>query len=180
MILTTDFDSLDMFCAEYGSSVQVGDVLKVHVVDGLGVTDDLKPFFVRRYLHDPWKGIKYDKWDIGGGVLRAHIDGASGADEWVKYGKKDMAAEVIRHEFVGDCWLVFGGIKHARRTVAQYTPSGKEFTGNEVVDEIVSEEMSSSICKEYVLEGVLVISPGPGWMSWRIQAQSFHLETPEL
>ena len=177
MILTTDFDSLDMFCTEYGSSVLVADVLKVHVVDGLGVTDDLKPFFNRRYLHDQWKGIKYDKWEMINGVLRARVDhGEQGADEWVEYGKKDMVAEIIRYEFVGNCWLVFEGVKHAKRTVAEYMPNGKEFTGSQVVEEIGSDSASSPIAKEYMLEGVLITSPGPGWMNWRISSRSFYIE----
>lgn len=177
MILKIDFDSLDLFCAEYGSSIKNADALKIHIVDGLGIADNLKPLFRRRYLHDPWKDIKYDKWEMVDGILRARVDHRIQAgDDWVEYSKKEMAAEVIRYEFVGDCWLVFEGVKYAKRTIAKYIPGGKALSGSEIVEAIDSDYASNSIAKEFILDGFLITTPGPGWMNWRIKAQSFHIE----
>lgn len=179
MILNIEFESLDLFCAEYGASVQIADVLKVHIVDGLGIADNLKPLFSRRYLHDQWKNIKYDKWEVIDGVLHARVDHRrQEADEWVKYEKKDMASEIIRYEFVGNCWLVFEGVEYAKRTIAEYVSGGQELTGKEIVEKIGTRDWNNSIAEQFILEGVLITAPGPGWMNWRIEAQSFHIEVP--
>lgn len=180
MILRTDFDFLDIYCVEYGSCVQIGDILKVHIVDGLSVSDDLKSLFSRRYLHDQWKDIKYDKWEMTDGKLRVCADnGQHGSDDWVEYGTSEMANEIMRYEFVGNCWFVFEGVSHFKRMVAEYKSNQKEFTGREIAEEFSSVKSNNSTSKEYILEGALTVPPGPGWMNWRIHAQFFYIELPD-
>lgn len=44
------------------------------------------------------------------------------------------------------------------------------------MQEFRCRSMIENSINEYFLEGVIGVSPGPGWMSLEIRAESFHIE----
>ncbi|MDF7797801.1 hypothetical protein [Pseudomonas syringae] len=108
------------------------------------------------------------------GFLRARTN----FGEWVQYTSK-ADSQYAMHEFVGGCWFVFEDVCFSRSKTTEYTADRKNSTGNEIVQEFGSRSYVDALSKEYFLEGVLEVSPGPGWMSWDIYAKSFHIEIPD-
>ncbi|HEK1688647.1 TPA: hypothetical protein SMR42_005053, partial [Pseudomonas putida] len=98
------------------------------------------------------------------------------SEEWVEYKDKTISAEVLKYEYVGDCWLVFDGVSFSVRKIDRYIAGGKEPEGVELVEKFDYPKVSGSNKKKYLLEGVLDALPGPGWMTWEIHAESFYLE----
>ncbi|NIX91608.1 hypothetical protein HCG45_02425 [Pseudomonas fulva] len=98
------------------------------------------------------------------------------SEEWVEYKDKTISAEVLKYEYVGDCWLVFKGVWFSVRKIDRYVVGSKEPEGVGLVEKFDLPKFSGSNIKEYFLEGVLDAPPGPGWVTWEIHAESFYLE----
>jgi len=173
MRLDADFDSLDIYMSVYGVHVFSKNMLKVYLKDGLGVSSGLRDAFSRRYFYDPWNGNKYSEAKKVDGLLIGRMENS---EEWVEYKDKTISAEVLKYEYVGDCWLVFEGVCFSVRKIDRYIAGGKEPEGVELVETFDLSKVSGSNIKEYSLEGVLDAPPGPGWMTWEIHAESFYLE----
>jgi hypothetical protein len=174
MRLDADFDSLDTYMSVYGKHTFSRGTLKVRLVSGLGVPSTLRGAFSRRYFYDSWTGNKYSEAKLVDGLLIARLEGS---EEWIKYEDKTISEEVLKYEYVGSCWFVFEGISSSIRKV---TPSddeaGKEAGGGDFVDALDFPRSTRPNTKKYLLEGVLDVPPGPGWMSWDIHAESFYIE----
>ncbi|MBG0847885.1 hypothetical protein H3222_22055 [Pseudomonas chengduensis] len=177
MRLDADFDSLDTYMSVYGVHVFSKNMLKVYLKDGLGVSLGLRDIFSRRYFYDPWSGNKYSEVRKVDGLLIGRLENS---EEWVEYKDKTISAEVPKYEYVGDCWFVFEGVSFSKRITAEYTADRKGSTGNEIVEEFGSRAYIDQSSREYLLEGVLNVPPGPGWMSWEIHAKLFHIEIPDV
>lgn len=176
MRLDTDFDSLDVYMSVYGAHVFSGNVLKVYLKDGLGVSSGLRDIFPRKYFYDPWNGNKYSETRKVDGLLVGRLENSG---EWVGYEDKTISAEVLKYEYVGNCWFVFEGVSFSLRKIGKYIEGGKEPGGGELIENFDLPKTTVSNIKEYFLEGVLDVPPGPGWMFWEIHAESFYLEIPD-
>lgn len=195
MMISVDFDDLDTFNCVYGVSEKRFGDLRIFVEGGLAFPDGIvltennvfsfvkggknkfgsvENLFPRHYIYDPSRQIEYVKWELCDGLLRTRT--ASG--EWVQYTSK-ADSQYAMHEFVGGCWFVFEDVHFSKMTTAEYTEDRKKLTGNEVIQESGSRSYIDFFSKKYFLEGVLEVSPGPGWMSWEIHAKSFHIEIPD-
>ncbi|HGQ7399996.1 TPA: hypothetical protein ACL1R0_003562 [Pseudomonas aeruginosa] len=89
-------------------------------------------------------------------------------------------SQYAMHEFVGGCWFVFEGAHFSKRITNEYTDGREESAGNKVIQEFGSRSCIDALSREYLLEGVLEVQPGPGWMLWYIYAKSFHIEIPDV
>lgn len=180
MILNIDFDSLDTFNAEYGASSLADGKFKIYLEAGLVIRDEIPDVFPWRYIYDPWKGVKYDRCELVDGVLRAHVDNRGGGeDEWVDYHDEYIIKRLPEYIYYGKCWFVFCGVKFASMAVSEYGETRESFTGVET-EEVFGEKLEGADgLTEYVLEGVLHVPPGPGWMHCVVQAESFHIEIPD-
>lgn len=196
MIVSVDFDELDTFNCTYGISEERSGALRVFVEGGLafpygillkeknGVrfvrcdkdkTESVESMFPRHYIYDPSRQIEYVEWELNDdGLLR----GRTNSGEWVQYESK-ADSQYAMHEFVGGCWFVFEGVRFSKRVITEYTTGREKSTGKEVIQEFGSRSCVDALSKEYFLEGVLEVQPGPGWMSWDIYAKSFHIEIPD-
>lgn len=196
MIVSVEFDELDMFNCTYGVSEESSGVLRVFVEGGLALpygmllveknavrfvkcdkdkAENVEGMFPRHYIYDPSRRVEYVEWELNDDRL---FRGRTQSGEWVKYESK-ADSQYAMHEFVGGCWFVFEGVSFSRRVTAEYTADREKSTGNEVVQEFGSRSYGDEFSKKYFLEGVLEVKPGPGWMSWDIYAKSFHVEIPD-
>jgi hypothetical protein len=195
MRVSIDFEALVTFDCTYGEWNVVGDALRVFVEKGL-VLPHCKPvnelngislvkceksessrvedMFPVHYIYDAARQVEYNEWESVGGLLRARSQGG----EWVQYVSKSESSYAM-HEFVGGCWFVFVGVSFSKSTVVEYAEDRKSSTGVKVMQEITSPSFTSVSSEKYFLEGVLNASPGPGWMSWEIHADSFYMEVSE-
>lgn len=173
MRLDPDFDELDTYLCVYGAHVFSGNILKVYLREGLGVPSSLRNLFPRRYFYDPWSGSKYSEAKEVDGVLIGRLEYS---EKWVRYEDKAISTEVLKYEYVGDCWLVFEGVSSSVRKIDKYIEGGKELEDGEIIERVDLSKIMGLNMKEYFLEGVLDVSPGPGWMFWKIHAESFYLE----
>ncbi len=195
MMVFVDFNDLDTFNCKYGVSEESSGVLRIFVEGGLSfphgilvkqkdgvrfvrcertTAEGVESIFPRHYIFDPSRGAEYVEWELDDGLLRA----CTRQGEWVKYTSR-ADSKYAMHEFVGGCWFVFGEACFSKRITSEYTADRKKSTGNEVVQEFGSRSCVDIISKNYFLEGVLEVPPGPGWMSWDIYAKSFHIEIPD-
>lgn len=196
MIVSVGFDELDTFNCTYGISEERSGALRVFVEGGLafpygmllkeknGVrfvrcdkdkAESVESIFPRHYIYDPSRRVEYVEWELNDdGLLR----GRTNSGEWVQYESK-ADSQYAMHEFVGGCWFVFEGVRFSKRVTTEYTTGREKSTGKEVIQEFGSRSCVDAISKEYFLEGVLEVQPGPGWMSWDIYAKSFHIEIPD-
>jgi hypothetical protein len=195
VIVFVGFDDLDTFNCTYGFSEEKLGVLRVFVEGGLALPygfllkeasgahfvkcdkdkcSGIEDIFPRHYIYDPSRQTEYVEWGLSDGLLRARTD----SGEWVQYGSK-ADSQYAMHEFVGGCWFVFEGVSFSKRITAEYAADRKRSTGNETVEEFGSRAYIKQSSKEYLLEGVLNVSPGPGWMSWEIHSELFYIEVPE-
>ncbi|WP_459207294.1 hypothetical protein ACSMEV_03650 [Pseudomonas sp. MLB6B] len=187
-----DFESLVTFDCTYGEWAVLEDSLWIFVEKGLALpyfklvkeTDGIsfvrcgksestrvEDMFPVHYIYDAARQIEYDEWEPVEGLLRARSAGG----EWVQYISKSESSYAM-HEFVGGCWFVFVGVSLSKSTVVEYTEDRKSSTGLKVMQELVSPCFQSISSKKYLLEGVLIAPPGPGWMSWEIHANSFYIQ----
>lgn len=196
MIVSVSFDELDTFNCTYGISEERPGALRVFVEGGLafpygilleeknGVrfvrcekdkAESVESIFPRYYIYDPSRRVEYVEWELNDdGLLR----GRTNSGEWVQYASK-ADSQYAMHEFVGGCWFVFEGVRFSKRVTTEYTTGREKSTGKEVIQEFGSRSCVDALSKEYFLEGVLEVQPGPGWMSWDIYAKSFHIEIPD-
>lgn len=197
MIVSVDFDELDIFNCTYGISKEVSGGLRVFVEGGLAFpygnllkeknsfrfikceknrSGRVERIFPRHYIYDPSRQVEYVEWELNDDrILRARTE----SGEWAQYVSK-ADSEYALHEYVGGCWFVFENVIYSKRVVGEYTADRKGTTGEEVVQEFGSRSWIDALSKEYFLEGVLEVEPGPGWMSWSIFAKSFHIEIPDI
>lgn len=173
MRLDVDFDSLDIYMSVYGATLLSGNILKVYLKEGLGVPREFRGMFSKRYFYDPWNGNKYSEVRKVDDLIVGRIENSQ---DWVSYHDKTIGAEIVKYEYVGDCWLVFEGVCFSTRKIDKYIAGEKQPGGEEIVENFDLKVFRSNI-NEYFLEGVLDDSPGPGWMTWEIHAKSFYLET---
>lgn len=193
MIVFFGFDDLDIFNCTYGFSEKKLGVFRVFVEGGLalpygfllkeasgahfvkcskGKGSGVEDIFPRHYIFDPSRQTEYVEWQLSDGLLRARTD----SGEWVQYESK-ADSQYAMHEFVGGCWFVFEGVCFSKRITTEYAADRKKTTGNETVEEVGSRAYIERSSREYLLEGVLNVSPGPGWMSWEIHSEFFILRS---
>jgi hypothetical protein len=173
MRLESDFETLDTYMAVYGEHSFSNNTLKVYLAEGLGVTPDLRVFFPKNYFYDPWSRAKYSEVDMVDGGLAARLESSG---EWVKYKDKTISEQVLKYEYVGGCWFVFDGVVFSRQIVDEYAADRQGSSGRKIAQEIGDFSLVDQRLQEFVLEGVLDVFPGPGWVSWAIFASSFHIE----
>ena len=195
MKISVEFNSLVTFDCTFGECVINGEVVRVYVEKGLALKktkmiqgalctkivecgDDecssAERVFPVHYIYDPARDVEYVEWKLEGGVLNARAkDGA-----WIKYQGKSESSYAM-HEYVGGCWFVFSGVSFSRRVIYEYASDKKTSTGKEFVQEFRCKTMTDTTIGEYLLEGVVVVSPGPGWMTLEIHANEFYIEIPD-
>lgn len=195
MIVSVGFDELDIFNCTYGFSEERLGALRVFVEGGLAFPcgmllkeasgirfvkcekdkgESVEDLFPRHYIYDPSRRTEYVEWELNDGLLRACTD----YGEWIQYTSK-ADSQYAMHEFVGGCWFIFEGVSFSKRIICEYTVDRKGSTGNEVAEEFGSRACINQSSREYLLEGVINVPPGPGWMSWEIHAKLFYIEIPE-
>lgn len=196
MKVSIDFDSLVTFECTYGGWDADVDSLRIFVEKGLIIpycniqkktdgillvkcerdeSDRVEEMFPVRYIFDAAKQAEYSEWELVDGLLKARNKGG----EWVQYTSRSESLYAM-NEFVGGCWFVFLGVSFSKSIISKYTEDRKRSTGLKVVQEISSPFFSNASSKKYLLEGVLDAPPGPGWISWDIHADSFHIELPDI
>ncbi|MEI2832915.1 hypothetical protein [Pseudomonas mosselii] len=195
MIISVEFNSLVTFDCTYGECVVNGGEVRIFVEKGLVLKksklikdalgakvvecggDDcskVEHVFPVHYIYDPVRDVEYIEWELEGELLSARAkDG-----EWLKYKSKSESSYAM-HEYVGGCWFVFSGVSFSRQVVYEYALDKKTSTGNEFVQEFRCKAMADKPMGEYLLEGVIVALPGPGWMSLEVHANEFHIEIPD-
>lgn len=195
MKVSVDFDVLVTFDCTYGQSSFEAGTLRVFVEKGLVVpyckieggiesvslvkcdkdeSHQVEGMFPVHYIYDAARQAEYVEWGLVDGFLRAKgVDG-----KWVQYKSKSESSYAM-HEFVGGCWFVFEGVVFSRRVVDEYAPDRQKSSGNKSVQELGSRSRIDQLSKGYLLEGVLNVAPGPGWMCWDVFAKSFHIEIPD-
>lgn len=192
MIIAINFDTLVTFDCTYGEwafsqsdlrvFVEKGLIIKkarllresqgVRVVEGDGETDGaVESLFPFHYLYDPVKGVEYVEWERSEGYLKAR----SRDGERIVY-KCGSEKSNSLYEYVGGCWFVFSGVTFAKREIHEYASGNRRASGNKFFEEVGKQEAVVQANEKYLLEGVINASPGPGWMSLEIHAQSFCIE----
>jgi len=195
MIVSAMFDSLVTFDCVYGGFELENGVVRLYVERGLALKktklvtaadgarivqcdEDECPkgesIFPVHYIYDPARDLEYVEWSLVNGLLHARSEGG----EWVRYESKSEGLHAM-HEYVGDCWLVFSGVSVLRKVIYEYSLDRKSSSGNEFVEEFISGPKVDKSASEYFLEGEINVLPGPGWMSLKIDADSFHIEIPD-
>jgi hypothetical protein len=194
MMISANFDCLVTFDCVYGEWIHEYGVSRVYVEKGLVIkrsvfindeegarivecaSDELprgESAFPVHYIYDPVKDAEYTSWKVLNGFLFA----ISNDGRVVEYRSKTERSYAM-HEYVGGCWFVFSGVTFAKRVVDEYASDRKSSSGKKTSDEIGCRTTLDSLTHEYVLEGVTNASPGPGWMSLVIHAESFFIEIP--
>ncbi|WP_080770589.1 hypothetical protein [Pseudomonas fluorescens] len=192
MIVSARFDSLVTFDCVYGDWTVTNGIARLFVEKGLAfkraklISDGggvqivecdgeeypkVESAFPVHYIYDPSRNTEYVEWRLVDGFLNARSAGG----EWVKYESKSESAHAM-HEYVGGCWLVFSGVSSSRRVIYEYSPDGESSSGNEFIQEFICRPEIGSSKNEYSLEGLVSVSPGPGWLSLKVFADSFYIE----
>lgn len=127
--------------------------------------------FPVHYIYDPARDVEYVEWNLVNGLLHARREGG----EWIRYESKSESLHAM-HEYVGACWLVFSGVSVLRKVIYEYSPDRKGSSGNEFIEEFICRPKVNKSASEYFLEGEVDVLPGPGWMSLKVVAGSFHIE----
>ena len=176
MRLDIDFDLLDTYMSVYGVHAFSGSNLKVYLSEGLGVALEVRDLFSRRYFYDPWNGNKYSEVKKVDGLLVGRLEDS---DEWVEYEDKTISSEILKYEYVGGCWLVFENVYFFAKKIDRYISDSKVSEGVEVEGGSRLPKASGANIREYFLEGLIGVAPGPGWMTLEVHAESFYLEVPD-
>ncbi|WP_259698133.1 hypothetical protein [Pseudomonas frederiksbergensis] len=195
MRVSIDFDVLVTFDCTYGQSSYENGILRVFVEKGLvipyckvksgrdgvslvkcgkGESHQIEDMFPVHYIYDAARQTEYVEWELVDGFLRARSVGG----EWVEYKSKSESSYAMS-EFVGGCWFVFEGVAFSYRMVGMYAPDRQSSSGKKEVQEFGSRSCIGPSSREYLLEGVLNIAPGPGWMSWEIYSENFYIDIPD-
>jgi hypothetical protein len=176
MRLNSEFDSLDTYMSVYGVHSCSGSMLRIYLKEGLGVSSELRSIFHRRYFYDPWARRKYREVKMIDGLLVAQLESS---DEWIQYNDKTISEEILKYEYVGGCWFVFEGVFCSFRKIEKYLSDHDKKEEGKIVEELVFSKATYEGLTKYLLEGVLDVPPGPGWVSWEVYAKSFYVEIPE-
>lgn len=190
MKISVDFGCLVTFDCTFGEWAVGQGIVKIFVEKGLALKESrfvlgdagweiieckggkgVEDVFPVHYIYDPAREVEYVQWEIVEGYLNARTD----EGEYVKYGGKAESLHAM-HEYVGGCWFVFSGVTFVRRFVCEYALDKKALSGNRFPEEFGDGSMSGKQGEKYFLEGVINCSPGPGWMSLEIHAESMHIE----
>jgi len=172
LVLDLVLDGLDTYMAEYGDHQILPQEIKIYVEGGLGVPEELRDMFPRRYICDPWKRTKYSEWKFDeNGLFQARVEGSE--SEWVVYDDKWTGRELPRYEYVGGCWFVFKGVKYWKYCVEKENSESVLMSSSDSETPIT---VTKGAEESYTLHGALTVSPDSGWISWVISAQKFHVE----
>ncbi|WP_434672569.1 hypothetical protein [Pseudomonas sp. R1-15] len=192
MIINIDFDVLNTFDCTYGEFEEEAGKVKVFVKGGLALpygkltsvgnkiyfgkcakenSENVERLFPRYYIYDPSRNAEYVEWGLCDGGLKAR----TGTGEWTYY-EGESSGLYAMHEYVGGCWFVFDEVVFYRRTVDTYTPDRQGSSGERSVQLSGESYFANQLTKDFILEGVLDVFPGPGWMSWMVRAKTFYIE----
>lgn len=172
MILDLILDDLDTYMAEFGEIQISCTKIKIYVGGGLGVPEEIRPFFRHKYIYDPWKRVKYSDWLINEeGLFQARVENSG--NEWVVYDDKTTGRELPKYEYVGGCWFVFEGVEYWKYSVEK---EGSDSILMSSSDPARDGGGQTGAEDPYTLHGAITESPGPGWVSWVIFAKKFYVE----
>jgi hypothetical protein len=192
MIIKVDFDVLNTFDCTYGGFEEDAGMVKIFVKGGLALpygkltnaggeicfgkcvkdeSENVERLFPRHYIYDPSRNLEYVEWGMDEGGLKAR----TGTGEWTCYEGESNSLYAM-HEYVGGCWFVFDEVVFYRRTVDVYAPDRQGSSGERRVQLFGDVYFANQLTKDFILEGVLDVLPGPGWMSWMIRAKTFYIE----